>query len=229
MGGLRVDGQLQDARGSFDSITQRFRSRQFSIADRDRDNQLTLNEFGGLEIDNITFRAVDADGNDAVSEEEFLAFVDLRALLAQCRLEMTVENETTSLFEALDINEDYRLSPREFEGGSDPLRSLDRNGNGKLAESELVTRYTLAFAVIRPPEFDDLVGTAGFNQMNDETRLPIVRPVTRGPEWFRRMDRNQDGDVTWREFLGPRTAFERLDADGNGLLDSDEAELTSES
>lgn len=224
LGGLNVDAQVQDARGSFESITQKFRGTQFTFADRDRDGQLTPEEFGRLEIDNITFTAVDADRDGRVSREEFDEFVELRALLAQCRLEMTLADETTSLFEALDVDEDYRLSPREFEQGVAVLLALDRNGNGKLAESELVTKYSLSFAVTRPAEFDDLVGTAGFNAMSDETRLPVVRPVTRGPEWFRRMDRNQDGDVTWREFLGPREVFDRLDADGNGLIDSAEAE-----
>lgn len=223
VGGLNVDALLQDARGSFESITARFRATQFGIADRDNDQQLTAAEFGRLEIENITFTAVDADRDERVSKEEFLDFVELRSLLAQCRVEMTVENETISLFDALDTDEDLRLSPREFERGAAPLLSLDRNGNGKLAESELVTKYTLEFAVTRPPEFDDLVGSLGFNQMGDETRLPIVRPVTRGPQWFRKMDRNQDGDVTWREFLGPKEAFDRLDTDGNGLIDDAEA------
>jgi len=27
------------------------------------------------------------------------------------------------------------------------------------------------------------------------------------------MDRNQDGDLTWKEFLGPRRVFEELDTD----------------
>jgi hypothetical protein len=38
------------------------------------------------------------------------------------------------------------------------------------------------------------------------------------------MDRNRDGDVAWREFLGPREAFARIDADGDGLIDAGEAE-----
>jgi Ca2+-binding EF-hand superfamily protein len=223
LGGLDIDARLQDAAGSFASITQKFRGTQFTLADGNRDGQLTPDEFGRLQIENITFTAVDADRDGRVSREEFDEFVDLRALLAECRVEMTVANESTSLFEALDVDEDYRLSAREFEQGVDALRTLDRNGNGRLSESELVTKYSLLFAITRPPEFDDLVGTAGFNQMADEMRLPITRPLTRGPEWFRRMDRNQDGDVAWREFLGPRELFDQLDADGNGLIDSDEA------
>jgi len=38
------------------------------------------------------------------------------------------------------------------------------------------------------------------------------------------MDRNRDGDLSPREFLGPRTAFDRLDTDGDGLVDAREAE-----
>jgi hypothetical protein len=37
------------------------------------------------------------------------------------------------------------------------------------------------------------------------------------------MDRNRDGDVSRREFLGPRDQFDRLDRDNDGLIDPDEA------
>ena len=36
------------------------------------------------------------------------------------------------------------------------------------------------------------------------------------------MDRNHDGDVSRREFLGPRDQFDRLDRDNDGLIDPDE-------
>jgi hypothetical protein len=38
------------------------------------------------------------------------------------------------------------------------------------------------------------------------------------------MDRNRDGDVSSREFLGPPELFGRLDADADGLLSPQEAE-----
>ena len=44
-----------------------------------------------------------------------------------------------------------------------------------------------------------------------------------GPDWFQKMDRNHDGDVSRREFLGPRDQFDRLDRDNDGLIDPDEA------
>ena len=50
------------------------------------------------------------------------------------------------------------------------------------------------------------------------------RPSTAGPLWFRKMDRNGDGDVSPREFLGTAEQFRRLDLDGDGLISVEEAE-----
>ena len=38
------------------------------------------------------------------------------------------------------------------------------------------------------------------------------------------MDRNRDGDISWREFLGPRARFDAVDIDHDGLISRDEAE-----
>ena len=61
-----------------------------------------------------------------------------------------------------------------------------------------------------------VLGTVGVDSQ------PARAPV--GPLWFQRMDRNQDGDLTWKEFLGPRRVFEELDTDHDGLIDAKEAE-----
>jgi hypothetical protein len=37
------------------------------------------------------------------------------------------------------------------------------------------------------------------------------------------MDRNRDGDISPREFRGPRAQFERLDRDKDGHIDASEA------
>jgi hypothetical protein len=55
----------------------------------------------------------------------------------------------------------------------------------------------------------------------------LVRPekaVTRGPDWFRALDRNGDGYVSRDEFLGTKEAFDKLDRDGDGLISPEEAE-----
>jgi hypothetical protein len=42
------------------------------------------------------------------------------------------------------------------------------------------------------------------------------------------MDRNQDGDVSAREFLGTSTQFAELDTDQDGLMSVSEAEAAKE-
>ena len=47
---------------------------------------------------------------------------------------------------------------------------------------------------------------------------------TAGPLWVRKMDRNRDGDVSRREFLGTEAEFRKIDGDGDGLISAQEAE-----
>ena len=44
-----------------------------------------------------------------------------------------------------------------------------------------------------------------------------------GPKWFVGSDRNNDGDLTWNEFLGHREDLHFLDSDRDGLIDPAEA------
>ena len=62
--------------------------------------------------------------------------------------------------------------------------------------------------------------------------LPIALPTAvassagrtrNNPRWFQKMDVNNDGDISPREFLGPRKHFTRLDTDKDGLIDAAEA------
>ena len=43
------------------------------------------------------------------------------------------------------------------------------------------------------------------------------------PEWFTKMDRNGDGEVSLHEFVGPIELFRKLDRDGDGLIGAAEA------
>jgi Ca2+-binding EF-hand superfamily protein len=55
--------------------------------------------------------------------------------------------------------------------------------------------------------------------------VPFIRTFTReaGPAWFRAMDRNGDGYVSPREFLGTPEQFRKIDTNGDGLISPEEA------
>ena len=53
------------------------------------------------------------------------------------------------------------------------------------------------------------------------TRLPDLKD---GPLWFRKLDRNRDGDVSRKEWMFSEEEFRRIDTDGDGLISVEEAE-----
>ena len=54
------------------------------------------------------------------------------------------------------------------------------------------------------------------------SRLVTAAPVD-APVWFQKMDRNGDGDLSRREFLGSSDIFRAMDRDGDELVSPLEA------
>ena len=48
--------------------------------------------------------------------------------------------------------------------------------------------------------------------------------AAKGPLWFQRMDRNGDGEISLREWLGSKEDFQRIDTNGDGVISLEEAE-----
>jgi Ca2+-binding EF-hand superfamily protein len=158
-------------------------------------------------------RLADRDGDGKLTLAELRGFLDLHAFGSASLVTASLIDESRGLFDLLDANGDGRLSLRELKGAWERLKSFDSNGDGYITRAELPRVYRLRFC-------------QGFERQGRVTEKDTAFPVVKkeGPAWFRQMDRNGDGDVSPREFLGPPELFRKLDRNGDGLISKEEAE-----
>jgi Ca2+-binding EF-hand superfamily protein len=216
--GLKLALSAKRTRGATGDLSS-FYALRFHIVDQDKNNYLDRQEFAALGLPDADFTAVDANGDGQIEPRELTDFLQKRANVFDNQVLIAIESESQSLFEFLDTRPDGRLSPRELIAAADRLGALDRNHDGKLTLGELRTQIRVAAEVKRPTEPRRTMAV-----IRPRSQSTIAAPRDRGPEWFRRMDRNYDGDVSRREFLGSRKAFDQLDTDHDGLLSPEEAE-----
>src|SRR5262249_58958481 len=82
-------------------------------------------------------RLADRDGDGRLSEEEFVAFLELQQKLVSTSAFMTLADRGPSLFEFLDADHDGRLSRRELTTAWTRLARWDRDGDGCIARDEI--------------------------------------------------------------------------------------------
>lgn len=122
---------------------------------------------------------------------------------AACRATVELTDRGRSLFDWLDADGNGQLSPRELNAAAGRME-------GKPLTPETVPRQ-VRYRV---------------HCSDQPLAVPSGEEVAKpgdAPAWFARMDRNGDGDVSLKEFLGPLELFRKLDADGDGLISVAEA------
>jgi Ca2+-binding EF-hand superfamily protein len=230
VGPIRLDVHIDDGVSAADATRRLLRAR-FEAEDANADGYLEESE---LTQDNGQpsalagiFRAVDRDGDGKLYPRELDEYVARQATAARARLTLTASDEGRALFGMLDLDRDRQLGAREVLDTYARVTACDRDGDGRISPDEIPHHIQLTLsrgdlsALLAP-----MAGTPSVAGSRVIVAAPMTRPAA-GPPWFRRMDRNRDGDVSRREFLGTRSQFDRLDRDGDGLLGPDEAEAAT--
>ncbi|MGE5192364.1 MAG: hypothetical protein ACM3U2_07650, partial [Deltaproteobacteria bacterium] len=222
--GIDVELKAATVRARADASDNRsFYTIEFRRAGGSKKGYLSEQEFAVLRLPNAEFKSVDRNADGMIVLDELLAYVEQESTSSQSRIELTVSHNGKSVFEVLDANHDRRLSHRELAAAFESLRTFDRDGDEAITAVELAGRFQGILEFGRPVLFQRSTAT----NRGDMT-TPIVNAPTAGPDWFRKMDRNRDGDLSPREFLGSPALFRKLDADGDGLVSAAEAEQADE-
>jgi Ca2+-binding EF-hand superfamily protein len=158
-------------------------------------------------------RLADRDGDGKISRKEFDAFAKLQSSVMGVVTSLAVEDQGRSLFAWLDSDGDQKLGLRELRNAQSRLAEVS-GGRTTFTAKDIPQGYVVSF---------------WHGPLLSEERDPAFleyrsRPLARGPVWFRKMDRNGDGDVSRSEWLGAAALFKKIDADGDGLISADEAE-----
>ncbi|MEQ8788341.1 MAG: hypothetical protein RIC55_18675 [Pirellulaceae bacterium] len=167
------------------------------------------------------FETWDADGDGKVFAKEIEADYDRRIKPSRTRVGATAAERGVALFSALDTSGDGRLGIRERREAVERLGRYDKDGDGQITSHEMPSRVEINFAVGRDAYVSPVGRVVALG--SPQNRPAPNAPTSDGLTWFVHMDTNGDGDVSRREFLGGKPAFDKLDKDRDGLLSRDEA------
>lgn len=208
---------------SIDRDRTMFRSyyvNHFANLDQDSNGYLDMNEAALIPEFRELFTFLDKDGDGKIFEKELTAAIDeldeIASAAASGILSIDLTEASRGLFGLIDANGDERISVRELRAMPKLVEQFSSNKDGTLAMGDMPRRFaatlTPGTGVGRPLRFPPTSEARG------------ARPPQMGPRWFQKMDRNRDGDVSRREFLGNEEDFRKLDLDGDGLISAQEAE-----
>jgi Ca2+-binding EF-hand superfamily protein len=185
---------------------------QFAAADRAGRGEVRVEDVAGSYLLPLrtAFTLADRDGDGRLTRQELTRLVDLYARWLEVPVTLSVTGGRAGLFDLLDTNGDGRLSPRELMNAP-RLLAFDRDGDGCLSRDELPWSFELGVSAGPPGRRPQQV---------DASQAVADADV---PAWFTLMDKNGDGDISPREFIGSAEEFRKLDLDGDGLISLAEA------
>jgi Ca2+-binding EF-hand superfamily protein len=224
--GVRLDFMIPTAfnvKGAVSTFRTGYLNR-FHAIDRDGNGYVDMNEanYDGTFQELFTF--LDRDNDGKIFEKELIAALDeadeIIAAAATGIISIDLHEAGRGLFGAIDINSDGKLSIPELREMPKLVERFAANKEKGLAPGDVPRRFEASFSqgisMVRP----------AFTQVRVDGTMGVTKSPT-GPLWFQKMDRNRDGYVSRREFLGTDEEFRKLDLDGDGFISVEEAEAAT--
>jgi Ca2+-binding EF-hand superfamily protein len=214
LGDARIELSVAEQTFAQFSNLKQFYMQRFKEADTDKKGVLDRKKAMTVDFLGDIFALADRDGNDKLTEKELNAYLDMQVQGSGCRLALTITDEGRSLYDVLDADHDGRLSIRELRTSWSRMKPLARSDKG-LSRGDISRRLQVSVGQGQQRRF----------RVPQPRNGRAVRAASNksAPLWFTKMDRNGDGDLSPREFIGSEADFRKLDADGDGLISADEA------
>ncbi len=221
---VRVGGQTLDIGASPSSVRPGGQANPYAYlfpAGKDflREKELVGPQFQLLRV---LFEPADWDGDGKLTRAEFDRYFRLQNAVIGESLGLMHQTRTPNLFTLLDSNNDGKLSVKELRSAYERLIPMEPTGGRMVTQAILqpsaVVRLGHAVYGNADPNLQPVqnVNTTGYGTQPS--------PPEQGPVWFRKMDRNADGDVSRTEFVGPKDSFDAIDANKDGLITLEEAQ-----
>jgi Ca2+-binding EF-hand superfamily protein len=161
------------------------------------------------------FDAADRNNDGRLTRSEYEAFFRLQSSFQDLPLGFNHSIQTPGLFNLIDTSQDGRLGVRELRKAWERLKDLEPDTSDSISRAAIKPHGQIMFG---------RASQVVFVQPRSVLNPPAIPTQTRGPIWYRKMDRNGDGDISRREFLGAKELFDRMDANHDDMISFEEAE-----
>jgi Ca2+-binding EF-hand superfamily protein len=165
------------------------------------------------------FPHADRNQDGKLSLAELEQFLGLLEQGVSCPLLVTLTDHGCNLFLHLDTNADGQLDLSELNTAAKQVKAL---GGEKGWTREQIPRCV--HITLQPGFAGSAFGPLPLAVPSKTANTPSSKRSAKGPAWFQAMDKNGDGFLSPREFLGPQELFRRLDRNGDGVISVEEAE-----
>lgn len=216
--GIRLQFTVSNPKPNYGNLDV-YATQILNTYDKDKNGYIEKEELGAQVQLAQQFVTWDVNGDGKVYADEVKKSYEKQQVPTWQRVTVGTADLGNSLFSLLDADNSGRLSLREIKGAAARFKTADKNNDGQLTPDEVpgTIRFTVSRGAGYGGQFVQLGGGRG-----GVGGAPGSKPA--GPDWFVRMDKNGDGDITPREFLGDAEQFKQLDTNGDGFIELKEAE-----